>query len=118
MDKELPDLELNFFEQLVKKNPDFVDALILLAEEYTKRGLYEKGLLIDKRLARLKKKDPIVRYNLACSYALVGQKEKALVALERAVKLGYRDFEHLEKDSDLKILRDDPRFKSLTVKKN
>ena len=117
MIQDTPDFEISFFEGLVKKNPNFVDALIPLAEAYTKKGLYRKGLVIDKRLARLKKKDPIVHYNLACSFALVGEKEEAFLALGRAVKLGYHDFEHLKRDPDLKSLHDDPRFKTLTPKK-
>ncbi len=107
------DFELTFFERLVKNNPNFIDALIPLAEVYTRKGMYDKGLQIDKRLARLKKEDPTVHYNLACSLALVGDKDDALEALERAIKLGYRDFDHMKKDSDLKTLREDPRFKSL-----
>ena len=112
------DFELVFFERLVKDNPNFVDALIPLAEVYTRKGMYDKGLKIDKKLAHLKKEDPVVHYNLACSLALVGEKEDALSALERAIKLGYRDFEHMKKDSDLKILRDDSRFKVLISKTN
>ena len=110
------DFELTFFERLVKNNPDFIDALIPLAEVYTHKGMYDKGLKIDQKLARLKKKDPTIHYNLACSLALVGEKEDALLALEHSIRLGYRDFDHMKKDSDLKILREDPRFKSLVSK--
>lgn len=113
MTQETPDFEISFFEGLVQKNPMYVEALIPLAEAYTKRGLYEKGLRIDKRLARLRKHDPVVRYNLACSFALVGKKEEAFLTLKRAVKLGYNEFEYLKKDPDLKSLRGDPRFQSL-----
>lgn len=117
--KELgTDFELHFFERLVRDNPNFIDALIPLAEVYTRKGMYEKGLKIDKKLARLKKEDPIVHYNLACSLALMGEKNGAFLSLERAIKLGYRDFDHMKKDSDLKILREDPRFKSLISKTN
>ena len=113
MKQEAKDFEISFFERLVKDNPNYVDALIPLAEAYTKAGLYERGLQIDKRLAKLRKKDPIVHYNLACSLALVGKKDEAFQALEKAIEHGYSDFEHLKRDSDLKTLRDDPRFKTL-----
>lgn len=110
------DFELSFFERLVRSNPDFVDALIPLAEVYTRKGMYEKGLKVDRKLARLRKEDPMIHYNLACSLALVREKEDAILALEHAITLGYRDFDHMKKDSDLKILREDPRFKSLISK--
>jgi len=104
--------ELSFFERLVKENPNYVDALIPLAEMYTRMGFYEKGLRIDERLAALKKHDPTVRYNLACSLALLNRKTEALSALQRAIKLGYSDFEHMKRDRDLKNLRDHPKFKA------
>ncbi|MBI4368011.1 MAG: hypothetical protein HY588_01310 [Candidatus Omnitrophica bacterium] len=112
------DFEISFFERLAKENPDFADALIPLAESYTKKGFYDKGLQIDRRLARLRKNDPIVHYNLACSFALVRKKDEAITALRRAIRLGYSDFEHLKRDPDLKILRDDSRFVSLLAKKS
>ncbi len=115
--RETNNFEISFFERLVKDNPNYVDALIPLAEVYTKAGFYEKGLQIDKRLAKLRKNDPIVHYNLACSLTLTGRKKEAIATLEKAIELGYSDFDHLRKDSDLKELRSDPRFKLLMTKK-
>ena len=94
-----------------------MDALIPLADAYTRRGLYREGLLIDKQLARIRKSDPVVHYNLACSFALVGEKTKAITALKRAVRLGYHDFEHLKRDKDLETVRDHPWIKSLSSPK-
>ena len=111
------DFEISFFERLVRDHPNFVDALKPLAEAYTKKGLYEKGLHVDRRLAQLCPRDAGIHYNLACSYALLGKKDAALLALERSVELGYDDLEHLKKDPDLKSLRNDPRFKSLLSQK-
>lgn len=111
------DFEIRFFEGLVKENPRFVDALIPLAEAYTKKGLHKKGLTIDKRLARLRKNDPVVHYNLACSYALLGQTKEALATLEKAIELGYHDFAYLLRDKDLKNLHSDPTFRSLIPQK-
>ena len=117
MKRETQDFEISFFERLVKDNPNYVDALIPLAEAYTKAGLYDKGLQIDQKLAKLCKDDPVIHYNLACSFALVGEKDEAFQALEKAIGFGYSDFEHLKRDSDLKILRDDPRFQLLISEK-
>ncbi|PIQ85453.1 MAG: hypothetical protein COV74_08160 [Candidatus Omnitrophica bacterium CG11_big_fil_rev_8_21_14_0_20_45_26] len=107
------EFETAFFEAIVKDRPQYVDALIPLAEAYTRQGLHDKGLTIDKRLAKLRKEDPIVHYNLACSYALTGRKKEALSALSRSIRLGYRDFNHIRSDKDLKILHNEPRFKKL-----
>ena len=105
------DFELRFFEGIIKQNPDYIEALIPLAEIYTRHGFYKKGLEMDQRLAKLCQDDPVVFYNLACSCALLGRKREALNALKRAIKLGYRDFDHLLKDPDLKGLHVEPDFK-------
>jgi tetratricopeptide (TPR) repeat protein len=110
------DFEISFYEKLLKKNPDFVNALIALGDAYTRRGRYKDGLEIDKRLTRLKPEDPIVYYNLACSYSLLKMADLCLAALKKTIHLGYRDFSFMEKDPDLQFIRQDPRYKELLTK--
>ncbi|MBU1043730.1 MAG: hypothetical protein KJ915_04945 [Candidatus Omnitrophica bacterium] len=105
--------EIEFFEKLLKDNSNYVDALVPLAEAYTKAGQYSNGLLIDKRLAKLKPDDPTIQYNLSCSCSLLGQLDKAFSALKKAIALGYNDFQHLDNDPDLFYLREDRRYKEL-----
>ncbi len=88
-----------------------------LAEAYTSKGLYEKGLSADLRLAKLCPEDSTVHYNLACSYALTGKAAKAMEALQYAVKLGWKDFSHMAKDKDLTLLHQDPQFQFLVSSK-
>ncbi|MFO0982068.1 MAG: hypothetical protein U1E76_10065 [Planctomycetota bacterium] len=45
------------------------------------------------------------RYNLACIFALRGDKERALDELEAAVAIGYYDFEWAMEDRDLASIR-------------
>ena len=110
------DFEIQFIEAVLQKNPNFVEALTALGDLYTKRGLYEKGLQIDERLSRLKPNDPIILYNLACSYSLVNDVDRSLETIKRAIGYGYDDIEHLERDSDLENLRGDNRFKEFLSK--
>jgi len=99
------EFEISFYEGILGDDPDFVPALIPLADDYTRVGRYEEGLAMDERLSSLKPGDPLVHYNLACSYALTDRKEKALAALNKAVSLGYDDLDWMEKDEDLEELR-------------
>jgi len=110
---ELLNFEIAFYERLLDGRPDFVDALVALGEAYTRRGLYEKGLAVDLKLTQLKGDDPVVWYNLACSYALLKRPEDALAALERAITLGYDDVEWLLRDPDLASLRHSPKLRQL-----
>lgn len=98
----------------MRRRPDYVEALIPLAEAYTRKGLRAQGLRIDQRLSRLCKDDPIVYYNLACSLALTEKVDEALGALKKAIQLGYRDFDYMRKDPDLSSLLPHPLFKKLT----
>lgn len=104
------DFEIRFFERLLDKKQDFVEAMIALADAYTKRGLYEKGYQLDLALSRLRPRDESIFYNLACSEALLGKREAALKTLRKAVELGYVDLLHLLKDKDLTTLQTEPGF--------
>jgi len=97
--------EIKLFESLLSQKPHYAEALVALADLYTKIGEIKKGLVLDERLAVLLPDDDTVFYNLACSLCLTGQIKKAYEALKQAVDLGYDDLEHLKHDSDLKLLR-------------
>lgn len=113
MKPRFSDFEIRFYERVLKEKPDHLDALMILADVYTRKGLYDRGLEMDERLSKLCQEDPIVHYNLACSYALTGKRELAVAALQKAVQLGYDDLPHLLKDPDLKTLHNDPAFEAL-----
>ena len=57
--------------------------------------------------------DPMLLYNVACTYSQLGRLDDALVALERAVDKGFGDKTWLEHDSDLEPLRAMPRYQSI-----
>jgi hypothetical protein len=82
----------------------------LLGDDYTRRGRFAEGLKVDESLARLEPEDALVFYNLACSYSLTDQFDRAALALEKAMDLGYRDFAWLAKDPDLKKFRQQPAY--------
>ncbi len=107
------DFEIAFYERILKRLPHSLDVLMALGNDYTERGLIEKGLGIDQRLCRLRPADPVIHYNLACSYALVGKVDQALQTLDHAITLGYHDSTYLQRDPDLEGVRSDPRFKAL-----
>jgi len=107
------DIEIGFMEGVVQRDPQYVEALQILGDDYTRRGRFDNGLKIDETLAKLRPDDPTVLYNLACSYALTAQFDSAVAALCRAMDQGYRDFKWLMRDPDLKQLRAHARFKAI-----
>lgn len=64
---------------------------------------FNKGLEINPR-------DISLHFNLACAYSLTEQVDKAYAHLDRAVALGFNDFEKLKTHDDLAYVRIQDRF--------
>ena len=112
-DRPQVDFELEFYDLLLRRVPDFADALRAQASNLTAKGLLKEGLKVDQKLVQIRPSDPTAHYNLACRYALLRQPDLALTTLRKAVELGYRDFRYMVQDRDLDSVRKDPRFREL-----
>lgn len=55
--------------------------------------------------------DPTWHYNLACSLAYFKNPEPAFDELEKAIDLGFRDADAIERDNDLRRIAGKPRFR-------
>jgi tetratricopeptide (TPR) repeat protein len=107
------DLELEFYSAILERAPDYVDVLRVMGNNLTLKGRIKEGLEVDRQLVRLRPKDSLAHYNLACSYAILKKRDAAIQTLRRAVELGYRDFRYMRQDRDLDAIRDDPRFRQI-----
>jgi len=58
----------------------------------------------------------LLLYDLACCYALTGQKKQALLSLERSVDCGYKDYNNMVHDNDLRSLHKDKKYQSLLTR--
>ena len=105
--------ELEFLQAVARRLPEDTDVMRVLGDLYTRTGAYADGLRVDERLSRLCAEDPVVWYNLACSLALSDRPDDAFDALNRAVELGYNDYDGMKKDPDLASLHGDARFESI-----
>ena len=112
-DQQQLEFELEFFEGVLSRCPDYVDVLRIMGNLLTLKGRFADGLQIDKRLVQLRPNDALAHYNLACSFALLKRPEQSLKTLRRAIELGYRDFRYIKEDLDLDSIRHDPRFRQL-----
>lgn len=108
--------EADVLDHLVEREPDNVAYLAALGQAFSKLKKHERGLAIDRRLVVNRPNDPTFRYNLACSLVLTGDLDGGCRELLEAIELGYRDFDHLFKDTDLSMLRSDPRFKKVETR--
>ncbi|MEC8972403.1 MAG: hypothetical protein VX509_00715, partial [Verrucomicrobiota bacterium] len=104
-------MEISFLEGLTQRDPQYVEALQLLGDNYTRRERFRDGLAVDEHLSKLLPDDSMVFYNLACSYSLTDRIDESITALNKAVHLGYKDSRWMDKDPDLNNVRTDPRYK-------
>ena len=93
--------------------PDDVRALCMNAEAHYVLG--ERAVALEQidRAYAIDPADVCTLYNSACVFALDGAIDRALDAIEGAVRGGYTYREWLENDPDLKHLREHPRFRAL-----
>lgn len=104
---------IEFCSMILERRPDQLEALEVAANQCTELGYFADGLSLDERLLRLRPDDPGVLYNIACSQALVGRVDDALLSLSRSVLNGYRNHRHMARDRDLDSLHGDVRFHEL-----
>ena len=108
-----PQFEIEFFEAVHRRCPDYTEVVGLLGGLYTKVGRITDGLKMDRKLVRLDPENPTAHYNLACSLALCRKRPDALRSLRKALSLGYDDLDWMQQDPDLEILKEDPEFQQL-----
>ena len=108
-----PQFEIEFYEAVLRRSPDYTEVVGLLGALYTRVGRIADGLKMDRKLVRLEPDNPTAHYNLACSLALCKKRPAALQSLRKAVSLGYDDVDWMLQDPDLEILKPDPEFKQL-----
>jgi tetratricopeptide (TPR) repeat protein len=78
---------------------------------------YEDALKEFAKILREVPDDSNALYNSACAYSLLGDKAKAVEFLEKSIKAGFLDFDHIEKDPDLDNIRDEAGYKAIMAAK-
>jgi adenylate cyclase len=95
------------------RNPDDSRARLFYAIALAEAGRNEEAGREGAKAAESSPDDPLILYNLACLYCMLGQRGQALEAISAAVRAGYRDFGWMDHDPTLAQLRDDPAFKEM-----
>jgi len=97
-------------------HPDDVRALHLGAGSLLLLGEEEQADRWLQRALQADPNDPIVLYNVACNYSIMGRLESALDHLERVVENGAVSQDWMRNDSDLESLHGHPRYEALLAR--
>jgi predicted esterase len=74
---------------------------------------WPRAIAVGLDLAQMLPDNALVKYNLACAYALSGDPDSALHWLGRAAASGFTQLSHFDADTDLDSVRDRPGFPSV-----
>jgi adenylate cyclase len=102
-------------EKAVLARPDDADALAFGAGLLAVLGETDRTKDWAERAAIIEPDDHYMHYNLACAFAILGERELALDRLEQALgPSSVRSLkEYMLNDSDLDVLRDHPRYDAI-----
>lgn len=104
---------LGTLERHIKLNPHDTRALYFAAQNLYRVGERTKAATMAEQALKQAQDEPVVLYNVACFYVGLGDTERAIDLLEKAVNLGWGDRAWMEHDSDLDPLHEHPRFTAL-----
>jgi tetratricopeptide (TPR) repeat protein len=115
MDLKRESEALEFLRRARRLNPGCTDALYDLGVTLGRLKQRREARVCFNKVIR---QDPDYAwgyYDLACLDTLENKREAAFKNLDRAVAHGFRDVAYLRRDSDLRSLRKDPRWKRLVA---
>jgi TolB-like protein/Flp pilus assembly protein TadD len=105
--------QLWVIEQHLELHPGDARACIFAATSYATIGDAERSSHYAKNAMAVDPDDPMMLYNVACAFSVLGRTADCLDALERAVSNGWSDKDWLEHDSDLDGIRNEPKYLAL-----
>jgi len=100
-------------EKHLELNPDEARAYSLGASILIRLGQNERSKQWTQQAMTLAPADPLVIYNAACNWALLGETDHALDGLERALEAGVAVGDWIKHDPDFASLRNHPRFRAI-----
>ena len=102
----------NLYRELMHsgKHKEATEPLTLLINMLDTTTIHKESEIPE---SALKEQKGLLLYDLACVYALEGQKKQALLSLEKSVDCGYRDYINMLNDNDLLSLRKEKKYQTL-----
>ena len=105
---------LALMEERLELNPDDSRAWSLAATTYAHFGNRERAEEASRRALAIDD-DALTYYNVACTYALLKEEDKALDNLEAAHSKGWHHKEWLSHDPDFDFVRETDRYKRIVA---
>ena len=98
------------YERVTKQEPENFLAWNRLGSMLHGMARYDEAAKAYERALAINNNSPIPKYNLACAYARMNEKDKAFALLDQLASTGFFRVDQLNADEDLASLREDNRF--------
>ena len=102
-----------FYPSYLLRNPDDSRARQFYAFTLKRLGRLEEAKKEMYKGIKQNENDPIIIYNAACFYALIGDNAASIENLKKAIDNGFGNYEYIKHDPDLFSLKKEPEFISL-----
>ncbi len=103
------------YQTISSAEPQNAGALTRLGISFHQLKKYKEAIDAYERVDKIAP-NPTAAYNLACIYAMTGEKEKAFVWLDKAITAGFGNMKTFQTDTDLESLRSTKEYKELESK--
>lgn len=100
-----------------KVSPAEIAGLHSKATALWEKKEYAKAIEEYAKILAADSDDSVALYNTACGYALTNEKPKALEFLRKSLEAGFVNFTHIEADTDMDSLRQEPGYKELFARR-
>jgi Flp pilus assembly protein TadD len=97
--------------------PDDARAHIFFAQTLLQVNRVEEARAKMSRAVELSPNDPVMMYNAACFYAIMGEKSLAIEYLQKAIANGFGDYEFIKHDPDFENIRGENGYLELVKEK-
>lgn len=104
---------LKAYDIVHEQKPDDVDVLLRMAWCYKRTDQLHRAIEATQHAYHVDSTEPIIVYNLACYFALDGDKPQALSWLGRALRMDKKLRRLIDDESDFDSLRNDPDFQMI-----
>jgi tetratricopeptide (TPR) repeat protein len=111
-------LKINKTEEAIKNykmalhhNNRFEEAYINLSTAYLNKEKFKLSLKTLKTLESINPNNPLLHYNFSCYYSLLGNIQKSIESLKKAIGNGFKNHQILKTDPHIENLRQSTEFK-------
>jgi len=108
-----PEEAIRNYKMALHHNKFFEEAYINLSTAYLRKKNFILSAKTLDTLESINPKHPLLHYNYACYYSLLGNISEGIKSLSLAISYGFKNYQNLEIDPDIDKLRKSPQFQKL-----